>query len=232
MRGTLHALAASVSEADLILRLRALDADPGVDGILLQLPLPPHIDAPRVLDIIDPSKDVDGFHAMNVGLLALGRGDPVIACTPAGCMRLLALAGTKIDGAEALVVGRSNIVGKPMAQLLLTANATVTMAHSRTRDVADLCRRADVLVVAVGRAHLVRGDWVKPGATVIDVGMNRVASPDGATRLVGDVAFEEAREVAGAITPVPGGVGPMTIAMLLANTLEVAKRRQAGQGSG
>jgi methylenetetrahydrofolate dehydrogenase (NADP+)/methenyltetrahydrofolate cyclohydrolase len=231
MRGTLHVLPASTAEADLVVRLRELNADPGVDGILVQLPLPKHIDARRVLDLIDAAKDVDGFHPYNAGLLALGRGGGLVACTPAGCMRLLSLAGAHLDGASAVVVGRSNIVGKPMAQLLLGANATVTVAHSHTRELPSVCRRADVLVAAVGRAQMIRGDWVKPGATVIDVGMNRVSSADNTTRLVGDVAFDEAKEIAGAITPVPGGVGPMTIAMLLANTLEAATRRQGARAS-
>jgi methylenetetrahydrofolate dehydrogenase (NADP+)/methenyltetrahydrofolate cyclohydrolase len=231
MRSKVHVLPASTLEADLTVRLRELNADPAIDGILVQLPLPKHIDAPRILDLIDPSKDVDGFHPVNAGLLSLGRAGGLVSCTPAGCMRLLSLAGAKLEGATAVVVGRSNIVGKPMAQLLLRANATVTIAHSRTRDLPAVCRSADVLVVAVGRAQMVRGDWLKPGATVIDVGMNRLTLPDGKTRLVGDVAFDEAKEVAGAITPVPGGVGPMTIAMLLANTLEAAKRREARRGS-
>jgi methylenetetrahydrofolate dehydrogenase (NADP+)/methenyltetrahydrofolate cyclohydrolase len=232
MRGTLHALPASTPEADLTVRLRELNANPGVDGILVQLPLPRHIDARRVLDLIDAAKDVDGLHPLNAGLLALGRRGGLVACTPAGCMRLLSLAGTELDGATAVVVGRSNIVGKPMAQLLLAANATVTVAHSYTRDLPAVCRRADVLVAAVGRAQIIRGDWVKPGATVIDVGMNRVSSGDDRTKLVGDVAFDEAKEVAGAITPVPGGVGPMTIAMLLANTLEAATRREGSRALG
>ncbi len=227
MRGKLHVLPVSVSEETLVARLRELNADPAIDGILVQLPLPKGIDAVRVLDLIEPSKDVDGFHPMNAGFLALGRPGALVACTPAGCMRLLSLADAKLEGANAVVVGRSNIVGKPMAQLLLAANATVTVAHSKTRDLPGVCRQADVLVAAVGRAQMVRGDWIKPGAVVIDVGMNRLALPDGKTRLVGDVAFDEAREVAGSITPVPGGVGPMTIAMLLANTLEAATRRQA-----
>jgi methylenetetrahydrofolate dehydrogenase (NADP+) / methenyltetrahydrofolate cyclohydrolase len=231
MRGKLHVLPASTLEADLTRRLRELNAEPAIDGILVQLPLPKHIDPQRVLDLVDPSKDVDGLHPVNAGLLSLGRRGALVACTPAGCMRLLSLAGAKLDGATAVVVGRSNIVGKPMAQLLLQANATVTIAHSRTHDLPGVCRSADVLVVAVGRAQMVRGDWLKPGAIVIDVGMNRLTLPDGKTRLVGDVAFDEAREVAGAITPVPGGVGPMTIAMLLANTLEAAKRREAGPRS-
>jgi methylenetetrahydrofolate dehydrogenase (NADP+)/methenyltetrahydrofolate cyclohydrolase len=225
MRGKLHALPASTTEEDLAALLRTLNADSGIDGILVQLPLPKGIDAHRILDLVDPSKDVDGFHPVNAGLLALGRPGALVACTPSGCMRLVALAGVKLDGANAVVVGRSNIVGKPMAQLLLGANATVTIAHSRTRDLAGVCRRADVLVAAVGKAEMIRGDWIKPGAVVIDVGQNSVLDPGGKTKLVGDVAFDEAKEVAGAITPVPGGVGPMTIAMLLANTLEAARRR-------
>ncbi len=229
MRGKLHTLPASTSEAELAGILRDLNADPGIDGILVQLPLPKGIDAERVLDLIDPGKDVDGFHPVNAGLLALGRRGCLVACTPSGCMRLIALAGASLEGANAVVVGRSNIVGKPMAQLLLGANATVTVAHSRTRDLAGVCRRADVLVAAVGKAEMIRGDWIKPGAVVIDVGQNSLALADGKTKLVGDVAFDEAREVAGAITPVPGGVGPMTIAMLLANTLEAARRRVQGR---
>jgi methylenetetrahydrofolate dehydrogenase (NADP+)/methenyltetrahydrofolate cyclohydrolase len=225
MRGKLHTLPASTTEAQLAALLADLNADPGIDGILVQLPLPKTIHAERVLDSVDPRKDVDGFHPVNAGLLALGRRGALVACTPSGCMRLIALAEAKLEGANAVVVGRSNIVGKPMAQLLLAANATVTVAHSRTRDLAGVCRRADVLVAAVGKAEMIRGDWIKPGAVVIDVGQNSVALSDGKTRLVGDVAFDEAKEVAGAITPVPGGVGPMTIAMLLANTLEAARRR-------
>ncbi len=178
-----------------------------------------------MLDRVDPGKDVDGFHPVNAGLLSLGRPGALVACTPSGCMRLLALAGAKLEGASAVVVGRSNIVGKPMAQLLLAESATVTIAHSRTRDLPALCRQADVLVAAVGRQEMIRGDWIKPGAVVIDVGMNRARLPDGKTKLTGDVAFDEAVQVASAVTPVPGGVGPMTIAMLLANTLEAAKRR-------
>jgi len=228
MRGKLHVLPASTSEAELVALVTRLNADPAIDGILVQLPLPKGIDAQRVLDLIDPSKDVDGFHPVNAGLLLLGRPGALVACTPSGCMRLLALADAKLEGANAVVVGRSNIVGKPMAQLLLAANATVTMAHSKTRDLAAVCRQADVLVAAVGKREMIRGDWIKPGAVVIDVGTNRVPLPDGKAKLYGDVAFDEAKEVAGAITPVPGGVGPMTIAMLLANTLEAAKRRAGG----
>jgi methylenetetrahydrofolate dehydrogenase (NADP+) / methenyltetrahydrofolate cyclohydrolase len=226
MRGKLHALPASTSEADLIALVDRLNADDAIDGILVQLPLPHGVRAERVLDRVHPTKDVDGFHPVNAGLLALGRSGALVACTPSGCMRLIGLADAKLEGSNAVVVGRSNIVGKPMAQLLLGANATVTVAHSRTRDLAGTCRRADVLVAAAGRAEMIRGDWIKPGAVVIDVGQNSVTLADGKTKLVGDVAFDEAREVAGAITPVPGGVGPMTIAMLLANTLEAANRRE------
>jgi methylenetetrahydrofolate dehydrogenase (NADP+)/methenyltetrahydrofolate cyclohydrolase len=225
MRGRLHTLAASTPEQQLADMVRGLNADPLVDGILVQLPLPKHIDVNTILDIIDVTKDVDGFHPVNAGLLALGRPGGLVACTPAGCMRLIALSGTPLEGASAVVVGRSNTVGKPMAQLLLGANATVTVAHSRTRDLARVCRAADILVAAVGRAQMIRGDWIKPGAVVIDVGQNRVVLPDGKAKMVGDVAFDEAKDAAGFITPVPGGVGPMTIAMLLANTLEAAKRR-------
>ncbi len=227
IRGRLHTLPASTSEPDLHALLRDLNADPTVDGILVQLPLPKHIAPVTALDLIDAAKDVDGFHPVNAGLLALGREGAIVACTPAGCMRLIALTDTKLDGARAVVIGRSNTVGKPVAQLLLGANATVTLAHSRTRDLPALCREADVLVAASGRAEMVRGDWIKPGAVVIDVGINRVVGPDGKAKMVGDVAFAEAIEIAGAISPVPGGVGPMTIAMLLSNTLQAARRRVA-----
>jgi len=229
MRGTLHRLPATTSEADLLALLAKLDRDDAVDGILVQLPLPKHLDEKKVLDAIAYAKDVDGFHPMNAGLLASGRKG-LVPCTPWGCMHLLRLSGAKLEGAHAVVLGRSNIVGKPMAQLLLGANCTVTMAHSKTRDLPAVCRSADVLVAAVGRAEMVRGDWVKPGAVVIDVGINRVPAPEkgeGQTRLVGDVCFAEAKEVAGAITPVPGGVGPMTIACLLENTLAAARARTA-----
>ncbi|HSQ64191.1 MAG TPA: bifunctional methylenetetrahydrofolate dehydrogenase/methenyltetrahydrofolate cyclohydrolase FolD [Polyangiaceae bacterium] len=234
MRGTLHRLPADTSERALLDVVAKLNADASTDGILVQLPLPKHIRETVVLDAIDPSKDVDGFLPMNAGLVATGRFDQaLVSCTPRGCMKLLELAGAKLEGARAVVVGRSNIVGKPVAQLLLAANATVTLAHSRTRDLAAVCREADVLVVAVGKAEMVRGAWIKPGAVVIDVGTNRVPapekgpSPDGKaqTKLVGDVCFAEAKEVASAITPVPGGVGPMTIACLLENTLIAASRR-------
>jgi methylenetetrahydrofolate dehydrogenase (NADP+)/methenyltetrahydrofolate cyclohydrolase len=204
----------------LLALVHALDRDPEVDGILVQLPLPAQIDAARVLIAIDPDKDVDGFHPVNVGRLVLGQPG-FVACTPQGCMRLLAEAGIDLAGARALVVGRSNIVGKPMAQLLLAANATVTIAHSKTRDLADEVRRSDVIVAAVGRANVIRGDWIRPGAVVIDVGMNR----DEHGKLCGDVEFEVARERACAITPVPGGVGPMTIAYLLHNVVQSAERR-------
>jgi methylenetetrahydrofolate dehydrogenase (NADP+)/methenyltetrahydrofolate cyclohydrolase len=217
---------ASTTTAAVAEFVASLNRDPEVDGILVQLPLPRGIDAATVLDLIDPTKDVDGLHPSNAGLLLLGRGMPLVACTPTGCMRLLELAGSKLEGAHAVVVGRSAMVGKPMAQLLLAANATVTMAHSRTNDLRALCKTADILVAAVGRPELVRGDWIKPGATVIDVGINRIASEGGRDRLVGDVAFQEALDVAGAITPVPGGVGPMTIAMLLANTVRAAELRE------
>ncbi len=225
MRGSLHVMPATASEDEISARVRDLNANKAVDGILVQLPLPRHVDPTRVLDLVDPRKDVDGFHPFNAGLLTLGRPGALVACTPSGCMRLLKLAGAELEGAHAVVVGRSNIVGKPMAQLLLAANATVSMAHSRTRDLPAICRQADILVAAVGKREMIRGDWIKRGAVVIDVGTNRLALPDGKSKLYGDVAFDEAKEVASAITPVPGGVGPMTIAMLLANTLEAARRR-------
>ncbi len=228
IRGKLHTLPATTTEAELLALLDRLNGDDTVDGILVQLPLPKQIHEQKVLDAIRADKDVDGFHPINAGLLASGRPG-LVPCTPRGSMKLIDLAGVKLEGTRAVVVGRSNIVGKPMAQLLLAANATVTIAHSRTADLAARCREADVLVVAVGRAELVRGDWVKPGATVIDVGMNRITLPgaEKKTKLVGDVAYEEAAKVAGAITPVPGGVGPMTIACLLENTLIAAKQRVA-----
>jgi methylenetetrahydrofolate dehydrogenase (NADP+) / methenyltetrahydrofolate cyclohydrolase len=216
-------LPADVSEEALITQIARLNADPAVDGILVQLPLPPQIASQAVIEAVDPDKDVDGFHPLNVGRLASGY-PTLVPCTPAGVMKLLAEAGISLEGARALVLGRSTIVGRPMATLLLGGNATVTTVHSRTRDLAVECRRADVIVAAVGRAGLVRGDWIAPGATVIDVGVNRLA--DG--RLAGDVAFAEAVEVAGAITPVPGGVGPMTIACLLENTVNAALRRRSG----
>ena len=216
-------LPTDVSEEALIARIARLNADPAIDGILVQLPLPPQIASQAVIEAVDPDKDVDGFHPLNVGRLVIGRSD-LVPCTPAGVMKLLAEVGISLEGARALVLGRSTIVGRPMAVLLLAANATVTMAHSRTRDLVAECRRAEIIVAAAGRPELVRGDWIAPGATVIDVGVNRLA--DG--RLVGDVAFAEAVRVAGAITPVPGGVGPMTIACLLENTVTAALRRRSG----
>ncbi len=231
IRGTLHRLPVATSQVDLVILLDRLNADPLIDGILVQLPLPASIDPQPVLDRIDAAKDVDGFHPTNAGLLALGRAGALVPGTPSGCMRLLELSGVKLAGANAVVVGRSIIVGRPMAQLLLGASATVTIAHSRTRDLAAVCRQADVLVAAVGKPQMIRGDWIKPGAVVIDVGTTRVPQPDGKTKLVGDVAFDEAREVAGAITPVPGGVGPLTIAMLLSNTLQAAMRREGKAAS-
>jgi methylenetetrahydrofolate dehydrogenase (NADP+) / methenyltetrahydrofolate cyclohydrolase len=214
-------LPADTTEARLLAEITALNADPAVDGILVQLPLPAQIDAQTVLEAVDPAKDVDGFHPVNVGLLAAGRPS-LVPCTPLGIMKLLEAAGTVLSGARALVLGRSAIVGRPTAALLLAADATVTIAHSRTTDLPAECRRANILVAAVGRPRMVRGDWIAPGATVIDVGINRLA--DGS--LVGDVAYDEALERAGAITPVPGGVGPMTIACLLQNTLRAAARRR------
>jgi methylenetetrahydrofolate dehydrogenase (NADP+)/methenyltetrahydrofolate cyclohydrolase len=220
MRPFDHHLPATVSEADLVSMVRQLNLERTVHGILVQMPLPPQIDAANVIAAVDPAKDVDGFHPLNAGRLASGL--PALApCTPLGCIRLARTVHDSLAGLEAVVIGRSNIVGKPLAQLLLAENATVTIAHSRTRDLAAVCRRADLLFAAVGRAEMVRGDWIKPGATVIDVGINRVPA-DGRTRIVGDVCFAEAAAVAGAITPVPGGVGPMTIACLLANTLRAA----------
>ena len=228
MRSFDHALPASVSEAELLALVARLNADPAVDGILVQLPLPSHIDAQKVIEAIDPRKDVDGFHPVNAGRLMTG-APGLVPCTPLGCLMLIKSARQEIAGLEAVVVGRSNIVGKPVAQLLLGENCTLTLAHSKTRGLPEVCRRADILVAAVGRPEMIRGDWVKPGAIVIDVGINRVPNPGagpGKTRLVGDVAFADASAVAGAITPVPGGVGPMTIACLLRNTLEAACRRR------
>ncbi|MEX2454370.1 MAG: bifunctional methylenetetrahydrofolate dehydrogenase/methenyltetrahydrofolate cyclohydrolase FolD [Rhodospirillaceae bacterium] len=220
-------LPADTSEVHLLAAVERLNRDPAVHGILVQLPLPGQIDPNRVIDTIDPAKDVDGFHLRNVGLLATGRGG-MVPCTPLGCMMMLEDRLGDLTGLHAVVVGRSNIVGKPMAQLLLAANCTVTVAHSRTRDLPAMCRQADILVAAVGRPRMIGGDWIRPGATVIDVGINRIpASEPGKFRLVGDVDYDRAVEVAGAITPVPGGVGPMTIACLLRNTL-VAACRQNG----
>lgn len=219
-------LPASSTQEDVEALVRELNADPKVNGILVQLPLPAGLDEERVLREIKLEKDVDGFHPMNIGRLAQKGREPLfIPCTPFGCMVLMEETGIKLDGANAVVLGRSNIVGMPVALLLVRANATVTICHSRTRNLADVVRTADVLVAAIGKPEMVRGDWIKPGAVVIDVGINRVedASKPRGYRLVGDVAFEEAKEVAGWITPVPGGVGPMTIAMLLQNTLKAAK---------
>ena len=229
MHSVTHRLAADTSQHELLALVAQLNGDPAIHGVLVQLPLPPQIDSAAVLAAIHPDKDVDGFHVVNAGRLAVGQ-PALTPCTPLGCMILLRDVLGDLSGARAVVLGRSNIVGKPMAQLLLQADATVTMAHSRTRDLPALCREADVLVAAVGRPEMVRGDWIRPGATVIDVGVNRAPSLDperaaaGKTRLVGDVFFPEAREVAGAITPVPGGVGPMTIACLLRNTVSAAYR--------
>jgi methylenetetrahydrofolate dehydrogenase (NADP+)/methenyltetrahydrofolate cyclohydrolase len=218
-----HRLPAETDEAALLALVARLNADPRVHGILVQLPLPAHLNADLVIGAIDPAKDVDGFHISNVGLLATGQ-KAMVPCTPLGCLMMLRDHLGDLSGLEAVVVGRSNIVGKPMAQLLLAASCTVTVAHSRTRDLPGVCRRADILVAAVGRPEMIGADWVKPGATVIDVGINRVAGADGRTRLVGDVDFAAVAGVAGAITPVPGGVGPMTIACLLANTVTAACR--------
>lgn len=220
-----HRLGADVGQDALMALIAKLNGDDAVDGILVQLPLPDHIDAEAVLTAIDPDKDVDGFHPVNVG--RLWTGAPALApCTPTGCMRMIRGAVPNIAGKHAVIVGRSNIVGKPMAAMLLAASATVSICHSRTVDLAEQCRTADILIAAVGRAEMIRGDWVKPGAVVIDVGINRVPKDDGKTRLVGDVAYAEAAARAGAITPVPGGVGPMTIACLLENTLVAACRRR------
>ena len=226
-----HTLPADTSEPDLLALVGRLNADPAVHGILVQLPLPKHIDDTKVLLAIDPDKDVDGFHPINVGRLAAGAHDQaLVPCTPAGSVILVKHAlGGDLSGREAVVVGRSNIVGKPVAQLLLQENCTVTIAHSRTRDLPEVCRRADILVAAVGRPAMVKGDWIKPGACVIDVGINRVLDESsGKGRIVGDVDFATASAVAGAITPVPGGVGPMTIALLMANTV-IAAARAAGR---
>ncbi|MCC5971569.1 MAG: bifunctional methylenetetrahydrofolate dehydrogenase/methenyltetrahydrofolate cyclohydrolase FolD [Pararhodobacter sp.] len=217
-----HRLPVDISEAELLNLIVKLNADPEIHGILVQLPLPSHVNSELVVNAVDPAKDVDGFHISNVGLLGTGQ-KAMVPCTPLGCLMMLRDHHDSLSGMDAVVVGRSNIVGKPMAQLLLGDSCTVTIAHSRTRDLPAVCRRADILVAAVGRPEMIPGDWVKPGATVIDVGINRIER-DGKTRLVGDVHFESATKVAGAITPVPGGVGPMTIACLLANTLTAACR--------
>nr|WP_294848798.1 bifunctional methylenetetrahydrofolate dehydrogenase/methenyltetrahydrofolate cyclohydrolase FolD [uncultured Sphingomonas sp.] len=224
MKSVEHKLPDDTSEAALLALVDDLNRDNGVDGILVQLPLPDHIDSAKVIAAISPDKDVDGFHVENAGRLAVG-AEALVPCTPLGCLHLLKAQLGDLTGKDAVVIGRSNIVGKPMAMLLLGESCTVTIAHSRTHDLPDIVRRADIVVAAVGRPEMVRGAWIKPGATVIDVGINRVEGPDGKSRLVGDVAFAEAADVADAITPVPGGVGPMTIAMLLRNTLVAAHRR-------
>ncbi|WEX08832.1 bifunctional methylenetetrahydrofolate dehydrogenase/methenyltetrahydrofolate cyclohydrolase FolD [Chelativorans sp. AA-79] len=229
-----HSLPESTTEQELVTLVEALNRDPSINGILVQLPLPQHIDSERIIHTIAPEKDVDGFHILNVGLLGAGAvSKALVPCTPAGAMLLIeGVRGKDLSGLSAVVIGRSNIVGKPMANLLMAANATVTIAHSRTADLAAVCRGADILVAAVGRPEMVKGDWIKPGAVVIDVGINRIPAPEkgeGKTRLVGDVAYAEAEKAAGAITPVPGGVGPMTIAMLMANTLTAACRAAGRQ---
>ncbi len=220
-------LPADASEDELLARVEELNNDDAVHGILVQLPVPSHMNADKVINAINPAKDVDGFHVINSGLLATGQ-DGMVPCTPLGCVMLIKdKLGNDLSGKRALVLGRSNIVGKPMAQLLLRENCTVTIAHSRTVDLADECKRADILVAAVGQAQMVKASWVKPGACIIDVGMNRIPAPErgvGKTRLVGDVDFEDVKNIAGSITPVPGGVGPMTIAVLLASTVTAAKR--------
>lgn len=221
MRSFDHRLPESVSQDELLTLVKKLNADPAVHGMLVQLPLPKQIDAQHVLNAIDPAKDVDGFHPVNAGRLAVGQ-PALVPCTPLGCIILAKTVHTSLAGMEAVVIGRSNIVGKPLAQLLLAENATVTITHSKTRDLPAVCRRADLLVSAIGRPEMVRGDWIKPGATVIDVGINRVSGASGKSKLVGDVNFAEAAQVAGAITPVPGGVGPMTIACLMVNTVRAA----------
>ena len=225
-----HDLPADISEDELLILIRGLNKDPKVNGILVQLPLPAQIDSYKVFDAIDPAKDVDGFNLLNVGALMTGQSGALVPCTPLGCLILIKETVPDLTGMKAVIVGRSNIVGKPMAQLLLQENCTVTMAHSRTQDLTAECRQADILVAAVGQPELIRGDWIKPGATVIDVGINRIhkdaENGERGTKLVGDVAFDEALSVAGAITPVPGGVGPMTIVCMLRNTLYAACRQK------
>ncbi len=221
MQSSVHRLSGATTQRDLLALISDLNSNAAVHGILVQLPLPPHIDAQAVIEAIEPAKDVDGFHPLNAGRLAIGLPG-LVPCTPLGCIMLAKTIHPSLAGRDALVIGRSNIVGKPLAQLLLRENATVTIAHSKTKDLPAVSRRADLVFAAVGQAHMVRGAWIKPGATVIDVGINRVPGAGGKPRLAGDVAYSEAREVAGAITPVPGGVGPMTIACLLANTVRAA----------
>ena len=223
MRSFHHVLEVTTSRDSLISLIEILNNEPEVHGISVQLPLPDHLDSQDVIEAIDPKKDVDGFHTSNVGELWTG-GKPFVPCTPLGCLKLLKSIDPDIAGKNAVVIGRSNIVGRPMAALLLNESATVTIAHSKTRDLPALCSQADILVVAVGYPQMVKADWIKPGAIVLDVGINRIETEDGNTRLVGDVDFDDASRVAGAITPVPGGPGPMTIACLLANTLEAARR--------
>lgn len=223
MKSVEHRMDADVSEADLLAVVDSLNHDPSIHGILVQLPLPDHLNSELVINSIDPAKDVDGFHISNVGLLGTGQKS-MVPCTPLGALMMLRDHHGSLSGMDAVVIGRSNIVGKPMAQLLLGDSCTVTIAHSRTKDLTDVVRRADIVVAAVGRPQMVTGDWIKPGATVIDVGINRIDKPEGGTRLVGDVDYESCAAVAGAITPVPGGVGPMTIACLLANTLTACCR--------
>lgn len=218
-------LAADAAEGELLERIFALNADPNVDGILVQLPLPEHMNERKVIAAIDPDKDVDGFHVVNAGRLCIGLHG-FVPCTPLGCLMLLKDQLGDLSGLEAVVIGRSNIVGRPMAQLLVDADCTVTIAHSRTKNLPEVVRRGDIVVAAVGQPQMVKGSWIKPGATVLDVGINRIEGEHGKTRLVGDVDYEEAKEVAGAITPVPGGVGPMTIAVLLRNTIVSAYRRE------
>jgi methylenetetrahydrofolate dehydrogenase (NADP+)/methenyltetrahydrofolate cyclohydrolase len=225
MKSFEHKLPATTTQAELLEIVQRMNADDSIDGILVQLPLPKHIDANAVLDAIHPDKDVDGFHPINAGRLAIGRPG-LVPCTPSGSMRLIRSVEPKLAGKHAVVIGRSNIVGKPMGQLLLAADCTVTIAHSKTADLPAMARQADILIAAVGRPEMVTGDWVKPGAIVIDVGINRVPAAEGKTKLVGDVHYASAAAKAGAITPVPGGVGPMTIACLLENTLRAAKLRR------
>jgi methylenetetrahydrofolate dehydrogenase (NADP+) / methenyltetrahydrofolate cyclohydrolase len=222
-----NTLPSTITEIELLALIDELNRNADVHGILVQLPLPRQINSRRVIEAIDPNKDVDGFHPLNVGRLSIGE-HALVPCTPAGCLILAKSAQPKLSGLTAVVIGRSNIVGKPVAQLLLREDCTVTIAHSRTRNLPDVVREADLLIAAVGQPELVRGDWIKPGAVVIDVGINRAIGRDGKSRLVGDVAYDEAVNVAGAITPVPGGVGPMTIACLLRNTVEVAKAAVTG----
>jgi methylenetetrahydrofolate dehydrogenase (NADP+) / methenyltetrahydrofolate cyclohydrolase len=221
MRSFDHRLPATAGENELLALMARLNADPAVHGILVQLPLPPQIDAQKVISALDPAKDVDGFHPLNVGRLAIGL-PTLVPCTPLGCVMLAKTVRPSLAGLDAVVIGRSNVIGRPLVQLLIAENATVTVAHSQTRDLPALCRSKDLLFAAMGRPESVKRDWIKPGATVIDVGINRVAGADRKARIVGDVAFEEVRAVAGAISPVPGGVGPMTIACLLVNTLRAA----------